>query len=749
MSEYDKAVAATTITTRALIWSVIPLKGSLGKHADAWAALNRRAFGDHPLLSAEFVNALLHCFGVGTEHLCVGRDAAQQIQAMCILRPEAPMVWRSFLTSQAHVAPSLLRDAAAAQGLFSALPRTVLQLDLLCCDSDFTASNSLHAPAAYPLPHALKVSLPLVGSFEDYFQSLAPKVRSNIKRYFKKIAEDGRPLRVSVSNTPRKIAEALARYAALEASGWKGQQGTALNSNERQQSFYAERLGASAAEGSARAYELYFGDKLVASRLSYQRGGMLVMLRTTYDEAEAKLEPDSILLHDVLKREFERKEFASIEFYTDANAGLMAWSNRQRWISNLSLYRHSLIAPLADSARALLRRAASPDSGKAEDKRPVVAFFAHCSELPEAALELLRQSASQGSYLGPDWYSNLEQTVYYCPQQVEYGVLSRGEEVLCVLPMLLQRRRYGGLSIQGLSSFYTPLYAPAVAPLLEPRLLATLLQALREHHARLRSLDFGPMDTASHAGQALLAALRMAGFTSFEYFCFDNWHVGPIRGWHDYLDARSGQLRSTLARKGRRFAGAGGRFELITRPEEHERGLAAYAEVYARSWKKPEPFPGFVPGLARTFAARGELRLGLAYLKDKPVAAQVWIVGQGRAEIHKLAYDAEHKAFSPGTLLSEYLMRHVVEQDKVTEIDYLIGADPYKQLWMDQRRERWGIVAYNPRTLGGIFGLAIELLGRATKGLRRRLRELRPQHTEANAAAHRSPNRFNANKNNS
>lgn len=726
MSANEKATAAA----ETLRWSLMPLQRTLGEHAADWAALNRRSFGDHPLLSAEFVDALLRCFGVGKEHLCVGRDAAQQIQAMCLLQPEAPMVWRSFLPSQAQVGPTLVRDATQARHLCRALPSLVQQLDLLCCDPDFTTATSLHAPAAYPLPHALTISVPLAGRFEEYFQSLTPKLRSNIKRYFKKLAEDGRPPRLLVRSTRGEVEEAVTRYAVLEASGWKGQQGTALGSSDHQQRFYAELLCAAAAEGRARIYELYFGDKLVASRLGYQRGGMLVMLKTTYDETEAKLAPGRVLLHDVLKREFERKEFHSVEFYTDANADLMAWSTRQRWIYHLSLYRHSQMAPLADSARALLRRNSPAEASEPGDKLLTTAFFAQCSELPKAALELMRQSTIQGSYLGPDWYANLERTVYNSPQQVEYAVLNQDGHVLCVLPMLLQWRA-GSLCIQGLSSFYTPLYAPAMAPLLKPHSLAVLLHALRARHTRLRSLDFSPMDNTSHAGRTLLAALRMAGFPSFEYFCFDNWHVGPIQGWQDYIEKRSGQLRSTLARKGRRFASASGQYQLITRPEELEAGLAAYAEVYSRSWKKPEPFPEFVPGLMRTYAARGELRLGLAYLQNRPVAAQVWIVSQGRAEIHKLAYDTEYKSLSPGTLLSEYLMHHVLEQDKVTEIDYLIGADPYKQLWMDQRRERWGIVAYNTRTLSGMFGLGTELVGRLTKGMRRQLRGLLAQRSEA------------------
>ena len=70
-------------------------------------------------------------------------------------------------------------------------------------------------------------------------------------------------------------------------------------------------------------------------------------------------------------------------------------------------------------------------------------------------------------------------------------------------------------------------------------------------------------------------------------------------------------------------------------------------------------------------------------------------------------------------------MRHVIEVDRVKEVDYLIGDDPHKQFWMSHRRERWGIVAYNPRTLTGALGLLREVLGRLAKnffpGVRGRL----------------------------
>ena len=125
-----------------------------------------------------------------------------------------------------------------------------------------------------------------------------------------------------------------------------------------------------------------------------------------------------------------------------------------------------------------------------------------------------------------------------------------------------------------------------------------------------------------------------------------------------------------------------------------------------------------MPGLLRTTAGKGMLRFGLARLDGQPVAVQAWIVGHGRAEIYKLAYDEQYKSFAPGTLLTAMMMEHVIEVDGVSEVDYLIGDDPYKETWMSERRERWGIVAYNLRTPMGLAGVVREVLGRTARRIR-------------------------------
>jgi hypothetical protein len=48
-------------------------------------------------------------------------------------------------------------------------------------------------------------------------------------------------------------------------------------------------------------------------------------------------------------------------------------------------------------------------------------------------------------------------------------------------------------------------------------------------------------------------------------------------------------------------------------------------------------------------------------------------------------------ASSPGTLLSAALFQHVIDDDKVTEIDFGTGSDGYKREWMEDMRPRFRI----------------------------------------------------------
>jgi CelD/BcsL family acetyltransferase involved in cellulose biosynthesis len=293
----------------------------------------------------------------------------------------------------------------------------------------------------------------------------------------------------------------------------------------------------------------------------------------------------------------------------------------------------------------------------------------------------------------------------------EFWTVSRQGQCRLVLPL---RRAAPGLrpghGATSLGNYYTGLFAPAAHPQAGAEDWSALLRAVVRGGAPLDRLVLEPLPAS--ALPPLRAGLAQAGLAWREEVAFGNWHE-PVTGrFADYWTARPGALRSTAARARRRFEREGGTLEIVTGddPASLQRALEAYAQVYAASWKPQEPYTGFIPALVTLAARRGWLRLGLAWRDGQALAAHLWLVHGGRAEIYKLAYREDAAAWSPGTLLGQHLMAHVIDVDRVREIDYLTGDDDYKRLWMGQRRERWRIDALNPRTLrGGLQTLARRL----------------------------------------
>lgn len=709
-----------------LQWQLLPLKHAegLGLHRQIWDRLNERLMSQHALLDSLFIDHLLRHFGDRGALLAIGRQG-QEIVAMLLLygSPRGPGVWASYLPAQMQIGPSLVPPGLDIGGLFAALPGYAAEVDLLCNDPRFGDLRSRPGRPIRTVRHALTMHVDLRGGFDDYWTQRPRKLIQNMRRYLRRLQDEGAPVRLDVVSDGQAMPAAVARYAGLESSGWKGRQGTAVGVDNAQGRFYGDVMQQFAERGQAVVYELWLGEHLLAARMVLLRNGMAVMLKTAYDEASERFAPGRVLLMRTLEDLFHRLPGGVVEFYTDADADLLAWSSGRRWINHVSVYRHRGLPTVYDLLRRaarLRRRSNGARQAQVSDGSTTIERYGHVRELPADALALMARAEQRHIEFGADWFANLIDSVHAQEPQAQAArlwVLRSQGRVLAVLPTVLHRGPSGN-EVSALSNFYTALYAPALDDDAEAQDLLPLARALREPGHAAAVYRFSPMDPESREFSVLKGALRGAGLSAHAYLAFGNWYEPVRQTWADYLKDRSGQVRSTIKRNAKKFAAEGGRLEIVHGGDGLEAGLTAYQAVYAKSWKVAEPYPTFVPNLIRLCARRGWLRLGLAWLGDKPIAAQIWIVANGRADIYKLAYDEEHKALAPGTLLTALMMEQAIDVDRVREIDYLIGDDAYKAAWMSQRRERFGLVAYDLAKWRGLLGLARQLVGQAWRRLR-------------------------------
>ena len=285
----------------------------------------------------------------------------------------------------------------------------------------------------------------------------------------------------------------------------------------------------------------------------------------------------------------------------------------------------------------------------------------------------------------------------------------------------VHRRSDSGLfrprKLSSLSSYYSSLFSPVCDELNCRSALRALAQAIAHDSPAWDEVELRPLDVNSTAFSALKEELESAGFIVQTFFCFGNWYLDVAgKTYAEYLQSLPSVLRNTLLRKKKKLEKSQrAKVEIVTGGDNLEAAIQAYETVYSASWKKPEPYPKFVPELIRTCALAGTLRLGVIYVDGKPAAAQFWVSQHGAALIYKLAYDEAFADLSVGSILTAALMEHVIDVDRVREVDYLTGDDPYKRDWMSGRRERWGILAMNPRTVRGGAAIVRHVGGRVVK----------------------------------
>jgi CelD/BcsL family acetyltransferase involved in cellulose biosynthesis len=358
----------------------------------------------------------------------------------------------------------------------------------------------------------------------------------------------------------------------------------------------------------------------------------------------------------------------------------------------------------------------------------VAEAYPRFADLPEQASALFEHALSQrGLFFSLPWFMHLAASGLDSDVRLRlYGVRAQSDgKLACVLPLREAAGRHGMRQLEGLSNWYSSLYGLIGSDETgQNQALAALAAAIAAERPRWDVLDLHPLDPDDPSFDALLQALRSAGMATQRYFCFQNWYLDVAgRCYDDYAAGLPSRLKNTLKRKGRQLEKLGrARFEIVTGGAHLESAIAAYEQIYAASWKSPEPSPDFMPGLMRLCAEQGWLRLGIAIVDNEPAAAQLWIVCAGVASIYKLAYDEKFASLSIGSLLTEQLMRHVIDVDRVREVDYLTGDDAYKRDWMSHSRPRCGIIAFNLRSVRGIAAAALHLGGGLLKTGWRRLR---------------------------
>lgn len=706
-------------------WEFHAAKAMFARFAADWDRLNRQLYDGHPYLDSRFIGPLLEHFANGREQLCIHRSDGA-ISGALILRPEGMGRWSSFRPAQAQITALLLDDVRLLETLPAKLPGITWKIELQAIDPRYSPDFLRLALPLIIHPHARTIGIRLENGFPDYWGNRPKKLIANVDRYSRRAENEFGAAVVTTFEDTADMAAGVKRFGALEAAGWKGAAGTAVSRDNQQAAFYSEVLRSFAATGQATVHELHVAGRFASSRLVLSSERMVVFLKTAYDESLARIAPGRILLHRVIEKKFARHSGKTIEFYTNASRDQAEWATLDCTVQNIEVFRNDFCATAFALLKVIRRNLRSADNRRTTSNEDTPAIDVKtCTSVKAfatAQYDLDEFAARNNIETSIGWFDLLQSVVYPDDPGVRYYFIAEKDRAATILPLRLTSN--GRVrTVESLGNYYTSLYTPLLTANSDLLTLRHILAAATREHHGAHVMRFAPMDPESAAYKGLLNDLQAIGWIPFKFFCFGNWFLKVDGDWEGYLRKRSANLRSSIKRRNKEFTADGGTLEVATGTDGVEQAIAVFQEVYMASWKIPEPYPDFVPSLIRRLAPLGMLRLGIARLQGKPIAAQLWIVGEGKASIYKVAYHEAFAAYSPGSVLTSYLLQHVIEHDHVKEVDFLIGDDEYKKIWMSHRRERWGIIAYNPRTIIGFALLMREVSGRIARSAGKKYEE--------------------------
>ena len=154
------------------------------------------------------------------------------------------------------------------------------------------------------------------GRPETLLERLDPKFRANLRRRLRKLHGRG-----AIALTRSDTAEpCLSRFLALERSGWKGAEGSAIALAESTRAFYEEVARIGERRGTLCFYALELDGRAIAMYFGLYHRARYYLLKTAYDETLRDCSPGQLLTCDVLVDLVAR---GAVEF--DFLGGMMDW----------------------------------------------------------------------------------------------------------------------------------------------------------------------------------------------------------------------------------------------------------------------------------------------------------------------------------------------------------------------------------------------------------------------------------------
>lgn len=177
-------------------------------------------------------------------------------------------------------------------------------------------------------------------------------------------------------------------------------------------------------------------------------------------------------------------------------------------------------------------------------------------------------------------------------------------------------------------------------------------------------------------------------------------HYVDFNTFDSYWAKRPSNIKNTISRKNKRLKQKN--HTIIIKTKISQDDIEDYWKVYRNSWKCSEPSQIFINWLMTEVFESSEICIGIIYIENNPVAAQLWILNNSIASIFKLAQDKSYDYYSPGSILTYEMLKYSAN-NQIKKVDFLLGNDSFKNLWMDSSKPIYNLEIFNSNSPMGML----------------------------------------------
>ncbi len=266
-------------------------------------------------------------FGRGDLEIFAIRDDGDLVAVLPMARTGA--CWRSPTNDHTPSFGPIVAAARYTQPLIEAiLDRRPRRLDLSFLDRGQVADSIGRIAAAARTRHSAEViaRAPYVTTDQGWAafeQSVGTKRLRELRRHERRLGEQGH-VQLQVHDGAEQLAELLDEGFRVEASGWKSENRTAINSSPATRAFYTAVARWAADRGWLRLAFLRLDGHPVAFDFAVEVDGIHYLLKTGYASAARTHAPGVVLRYKMLQRGFDM-ELAVYDFLGTVEGTNNAW----------------------------------------------------------------------------------------------------------------------------------------------------------------------------------------------------------------------------------------------------------------------------------------------------------------------------------------------------------------------------------------------------------------------------------------